>query len=201
MENTYRPHRDRDTALEATLEYAAENWETHLEYEVPVHPELEDPKFEWEYEYKWRFDRSTFSLQHELDRNLEINRTRAELTPRYYYKESKNLRLGFDLKIDYYNSLREDSLDLNEVEIEPTIIYTKLIGKGRFYSELEFPKLRLYAKEDLVDDFKFTGYELILRYRQNMTDKTRLLLELKVPYNAEVGEHRYQPNIGIRHYF
>ena len=200
-ENVYAPHEPWESALEATIEYSTENWETHLEYEVPYQPELEDGSLEWEYAYSWQFDNSKFTLQNELVRDFESNRTRSQLTPRYYYRESKTIRLGFDLEMDYYDSRADSSFDLFGAELEPTIIYSALMGKGRFYAELEFPKLQLYTKDDEEDDFRFTGFEWIIRYRQNMTEKTRLLLELKLPYDRDSNELEVRPNIGIRHYF
>ncbi len=201
LENTFAENEDRATSIEPTIRYITETWLTHLEYEKPVSPNSEDGKIEWQLEFYGELNQSEFAIRNEVTWNLEKNRTRSELTPRWYYNKSKVLDIGFDLEIDYYDSAADSEFDLFEVEIEPTIIWTKNLDNGKFKTKLEAPVFRLYSNEDGEDNFKYRGLEVNLQYQRKLTSDSRFIIELKLPYDSESNELEVDLNFALRHRF
>ena len=201
LENTFNEDGDRETSVEPTIVYRHGNWKTHLQYEKPVHPESEDGSVEWQYDYKWKYDRSSFSIRNEVKHNLDKDQTTSELTPRWYYNKTKSVELGFDLEIDYYDSAAVSTFDLFEVEIEPTVIWTRLLDRGQYGIELEAPILRLYSNDNQQDGFKYVGLEIIFGYVRKLPHRTRLEFEFQLPYDAEKNELETSLNFAVHHRF
>ncbi|MEE9303382.1 MAG: hypothetical protein V3U84_06315 [Thiotrichaceae bacterium] len=201
LENTFSKDWERETSVESTLRYQQDNWKTHLEYEKPVYPKSEDGSLEWQLDVGWEFDRTEIYIRNELSRNLDKNQMTSELTPRWYYNVTESLQIGFDLEIDYYNSAADQEFDLFEVEIEPTVVWTKKLSRGIFITELEAPITRLYSNDDQEDNFEFVGLRLILKYVRKITRKTRLEFELKLPYNSTNNKLETDLNVALRYRF
>ncbi len=200
-ENRYDEDGDRTSSLEPTLIYQSGPWKTHIEYEKQVHPESRDGRLEWQFDYRWKLSRSTVTLRSEVLHDLDRDRTRAELTPRWMIRTSPSLQLGFDLEIDYFDDSADSQLDIFEIEIEPTLMWTRKFPSGRFRFELEAPVLRLYSNNKDVDDVEYEGIEPILSWRHTISDASNVTVELKLPYDAEAEEWEARPNLAWRHRF
>lgn len=201
LENTYHEEDGWSSAVEPTLRYSSERWRTHLEYEKQFDPESEDGKLEWQYDYKFEFRRSELVLRNELTRDLDRKRTASELTPRWYYYATKAVQVGFDLEFDYFDSAADPEFDLFEIEIEPIVIWTKKLTKGKFIAELEAPVFRLYSKKEDTDDIEFEGSEAEFRYQRKLAKGTRFQFEFKLVYDRIKDELEYKPNLSVRYKF
>ena len=169
-ENTFNKNGDRESAIEPTISYSFDHWKTHIEYEKPVSPEDQDGNIEWQLDYKFHNSNKNikFSIRNEVDRDLNRDRTSSEITPRWFYKTSKSLSIGFELELDYYDSSADSEFNLFEAELEPTIIWTRKNNSSVFSAELEAPVLRLYSDKEGSDDFEYEGVEAILKYTRKL---------------------------------
>ena len=189
LENNLDEDREYSAAIEPRIQYRADDWRTHLEYEKPFHPDSTDGKLEWEYEYYWKFDSRRFSLRHEVEYDFERNRTRAELTPRWYYRPSRDFRAGVELELDYYNSKAEDALELSNAELEPTIKWTAYRDeKSQVSIELEAPVYRLYTNETGESNVEFVAIQPIFTWDRIYDGGRALEIELELPYDTVDNE-------------
>ena len=195
LENNFDEDRNRETAIEATIQYRTKHWKTHLEFDKPVYPKTEDGSLEWQYEYRWKGNEQIFFLRHELDYGMDDHRTRAELTPRWYYLFSKETRAGFEVEFDYYDSRADDALELSYVEIEPTIKWAEKRGNAEYSFELEAPKYRLYSSDDDTENVEFIGFEPIFSYARDLARGDTLEFELSLPYDAQDNEFELGINL------
>ena len=191
--NKWDHQSDYSAEIIPRIQYKADNWYAHLEWDLPIVPEPEDGEIELQTEYSHRIGLKTKgTLKHELYFDVQSSEFAAELTPKLYVAIRNNLKIGFDLEIDY---LKKGIFDLYELEIEPTIKWHQPTGPGMLALELEAPVFRLYSSNKAIRDFEFETVELIITYDLFFNKKTGVRVELDMPYDVQQEELAFEWNM------
>jgi len=201
LENEFDAAGQRQSNIEPTLVYRDAGLRTHIEFEKPISPETLDGAVEWQLDIHWDFSQADFLIRNELSHNLDKSRTKSEFTPRWYYRATDAVDLGFDLEIDYYDSKADTEFSFFYVELEPTIVWTHKFEKNKLTAKLEAPVTRLYSKDQELDNFKITGVESIVTYRHLLRRKLYAVVEVKLPYDREKDEFEQELNLAVRYRF
>ncbi|WP_415897799.1 hypothetical protein ACMXYX_05115 [Neptuniibacter sp. QD72_48] len=183
-------------AYKPLLQYTEGNFGTYLEYVYVPRNGLDNGKnLTWQVEYKWKLsENSSLKLVHEFDRTIDTNTESAELTPKFYTSFDNGLKAGFELEIDYY---LDGDFDIYEIEIEPTLKWSRSLGEGKLNLELEAPTMRLYSNDDSIKDFEFEEVLPIIGYDHPLSKNLTLHTLLELPYDLQEDDFDTIITIGL----
>lgn len=196
-ENEFDDDGKLDSAVETTVMFRNKNesLKMHLEYNKPVSSPDRDGNVEWQIDKRWKPGRMEYAIRHELDRDFDDDETKNELTLRGYYQLNDSLEIGFDLEIDYFDSGAESKFRLFEVEIEPTIIWTKKFGRNKFIAELEAPVTRLVSDKPGRQDLQVEGAKVIIRYQRKLSSEVSFNSEFRFNYDRISSEFEQEARL------
>ncbi|WP_415898832.1 hypothetical protein [Neptuniibacter sp. QD48_11] len=183
-------------AYKPLLQFTEGNFGTYLEYVyVPRNGLDNGQNLTWQVEYTWQLnENSIFKLVHEFDRAIDSDTNSAELTPMYYTTFDNGLKAGFELEIDYY---LDGDFDIYEIEIEPTLKWSRNLGEGKLNLELEAPTMRLYSSDDSIKDFEFEEVLPIIGYDHPLSKNLTLHTLLELPYDLQEDDFDTIITIGL----
>ena len=172
-----------------------------MEYDHGYYPDQSRGRLEWETDYIWRFERSDFTLRNEVNRDRSTHNIQSELSLNWFYQATGSFKFGFELEVDYYDNDSDRKFDIFEIELEPTIFWTKKLPDGKFRFELEAPITRLYSNDKTKENFKVEGMQLAFMYQRNISKDSRYGATLKLLYSSETHDVATNPEFYLQHYF
>ncbi len=187
---TYLNTWDEDNAfsksMETSIYHKGAKWYTHLEFSKNLHPTDKRGALELQNEYVFMKKNGTkIVLRHELLRDMDDQKWAAELTPKVYTKLGDHFKVGFDLEIDY---MKNNYMDLSQIEIEPTIKWSNQINNFEIDLELEAPVMRLYSNDTSKKGFEFEEVLGIIEVAYPLNNEFKFILGFEVPYNLQTKE-------------
>ena len=181
--------------IQPQVRYKGDGWKAHVEYLIPVDPEVEDGTVEQEVEIKIPLIKG-LALKNEVYYDIEDGEWAAELTPKWYTK-LWGLKVGFELEIDY---VKDGRFDLYEVEIEPTVKKSwEISEKSEFELEFEMPVTRLYSKSK--DNFEFEEVAVLGIYDYALTDTAAIEVRGELHYDVRDEELEKILEVALKYKF